>query len=51
MVYSTCDGATVNSKTLHEFGKEIDIADAGWIAREHDILYAPNYLFGGITQM
>lgn len=35
----TVDGAAVNGTTIREFEHKIDIADNGWTAQEHDILY------------
>ena len=35
----TADGAAVNGTTIREFEQNIDIADDGWTAQEHDILY------------
>ncbi len=34
----TSDGAAVNGASLRELGKELDSADDGWDAKEHDIL-------------
>jgi hypothetical protein len=33
------DGAAVNRTTICEFERQIDSADDGWTAQEHDILY------------
>ena len=35
----TADGAAVNGTTIREFEQKIDIANDGWTAQEHDILY------------
>ena len=41
----TADGAAVNGTTIHEFEHKIDIADNGWTAQEHDILYVHMFTF------
>ena len=35
----TADSAAVNHTTIHEFEHQIDSADDGWTAQEHNILY------------
>jgi hypothetical protein len=34
----TADGAAVNGASLRVFEKELDAADEGWDAKQHDIL-------------
>jgi len=43
----TADGAAVNGTTIHEFEDKIDIANDGWTAQEHDILYVHLFTSGG----